>query len=55
MQLESMHHLESIKVPDNDVSLETHMSLLSRGDVLSRLCDFNDRDIVVVALINDNG
>jgi len=23
MQLESMHHLESIKVPDNDVSLKT--------------------------------
>jgi len=29
VQLESMHHLEGIKIPDNDVSLEAHMSLLS--------------------------
>lgn len=30
--------------------LETHMSLLTRCNVLSSLCDFNDGDIVVVAL-----
>jgi hypothetical protein len=30
--------------------LETHMSLLTRCNVFSSLCDFNDGDIVVVAL-----
>lgn len=30
--------------------LETHMSLLTRCDVLSTLWDFNDGDIVVMAL-----
>jgi len=29
VQFKSMHHLEGIEIPDNDVSLETHVSLLS--------------------------
>jgi hypothetical protein len=34
--------------------LETHMSLLTRCNILSSLCNFYDGDIVVVALyIND--
>lgn len=49
MQLQSMHHLEGIEVPNNDVSLETHMSLLTRCNILSSLCNFYDGDIVVVA------
>jgi hypothetical protein len=29
MQLKSMHHLKGIEVPNNDVRLEAHVSLLS--------------------------
>lgn len=49
VNFESMHHLEGIEVPNNDVSLETHMSLLTRCNVFSTLGDFNDGDIVVMA------
>ena len=38
------------KMVDIITYLETHMSLLTRCDVLSTLWDFNDGDIVVMAL-----
>lgn len=49
VQLKSMHHLKSVEIPNNDVSLEAHVSLLTRCNVLSSLSNFNNRDIVVVA------
>ena len=39
VQLESLHQLQGIKVPDNDISLEAHVSLLARSNVLSRRGD----------------
>jgi len=29
VQFQSVHHLQGVEVPNNDISLETHMSLLS--------------------------
>lgn len=35
VELKTLNYLKGIKIPDNDISLEAHVSLLSTGDVLS--------------------
>jgi len=35
VKLEALNNLKGVEVPDNDVSLEAHMSLLATGDVLA--------------------
>jgi len=43
-----MFHLKGVEVPDYDVSLETHMSLLTRGDIFSSFTNFYHRNVVIV-------
>ena len=64
MQLEPLNQLQRVEVPDDDVRLqryefnkfkygaylETHVRLLTTGQVLARAGDRDDRDVVVVAL-----
>lgn len=42
VELESVHHLECIKVPNDNISLEAHMGLLTRGDILASVADLDD-------------
>jgi hypothetical protein len=49
VELKSVHHLEAIEVPNNNVSLEAHVGLLTGGDVFSSWGDLNNRNVIVVA------
>jgi len=48
VQFESVEHRHSVEIPDDNVGLETHMGLLSRGDVLAGGGNSDDRDVVIV-------
>lgn len=49
VDLKSVHHLEAVEVPNNNVSLEAHVGLLTGGDVFSGWGDLDDGNVIVVA------
>lgn len=48
VQLEAVDNLEGVEVPNDNISLEAGVGLLAGSNVLSRVRDGNDRDVVVV-------
>jgi len=42
VKLKSMHHLESVEVPNDNVSLEAHVSLLTSGNVFTSRGNFDN-------------
>ena len=50
MKFQSLHKLESVEIPDDDIGLESHVCLLTRCQVFSRRGSSNNGDVVVVTL-----
>jgi len=49
VQLESVEHRHGVEIPDNDISLESHVGLLSRGDVLAGSGDGDHANVIIVS------
>lgn len=48
VELKSVDGFQRVEIPNDDFSLEAHMSLLASSDVLSRVGNPDYRDVVVV-------
>lgn len=48
MEFETMHESTILEVPNDNICLESHESLLARSDVFARFGDCDDGDLVVV-------
>jgi hypothetical protein len=44
-----VHHLEAVEVPNDNISLEAHVGLLTGGDILSGFGDLDNGNVVIVA------
>jgi len=49
VQLESVEHGHRVEIPDDDIRLESHVGLLSRGDVLAGGGDGDHGNVIIVA------
>lgn len=49
VQLESVEHGHRVEVPDDNVGLESHVGLLSGGDVLAGVGDGDHADVIIVS------
>jgi hypothetical protein len=49
MQFQPIEKRSGLEVPNYDISLETHIGLLSTGDILARRGNFDDCDLVVMS------
>lgn len=49
VQFESVEHGHGIEIPDNDIGLESHVGLLSRGDVLAGSRDSDHGNVIIVS------
>lgn len=48
VELESVNHLQGVEVPDDDIGLESHVSLLTGGNIFASVADLDYGDVVVV-------